>query len=96
MSSALGGAGGGGLLNTTQSTNANIAVYSTFALLAFFGGTIYNRVDIKVCLMFGGFVYACLANAYFTTAHIGNRATPWEKVGNVMWKFVHVLTKDGQ
>lgn len=77
MSSALGGAGGGGLLNTTQSTNANVAVYSTFAALAFFGGTIYNRVGIKVCLMFGGFGYACLASAYFTTAHIGNRATPW-------------------
>jgi len=29
MSSALGGAGGGGLLNTTQSTNAYVAVYSS-------------------------------------------------------------------
>ena len=29
MSSALGGAGGGGLLNTEQSTNANVAVYSS-------------------------------------------------------------------
>ncbi|KAE9380704.1 hypothetical protein N431DRAFT_498524 [Stipitochalara longipes BDJ] len=77
MSSALGGAGGGGLLNTTQSTNANVAVYSTFTALAFFGGTVYNRAGIKVCLMFGGFGYACLASAYFTTAHIGNRATPW-------------------
>lgn len=27
--------------------------------------------------MFGGFGYACLASAYFTTAHIGDRATPW-------------------
>jgi len=27
--------------------------------------------------MFGGFGYACLASAYFTTAHIGNKATPW-------------------
>jgi hypothetical protein len=27
--------------------------------------------------MFGGFGYACLASAYFTTAHIGNRVTPW-------------------
>ncbi|PMD35703.1 hypothetical protein L207DRAFT_516657 [Hyaloscypha variabilis F] len=77
MSSALGGAGGGGLLNTTQSTNAYVAVYSTFAALAFFGGAIYNRVGIKICLMFGGFGYVCLASAYFTTAHIGNRATPW-------------------
>jgi hypothetical protein len=96
MSSALGGAGGGGLFNTTQSTNANVAVYSSklksstllekfwltssaFAVLAFFGGkiTIYNRVGIKICLMFGGFGYACLASAYFTTAHISDRATDW-------------------
>lgn len=32
MSSALGGAGGGGLLNTTQSTNANVAVYASKSL----------------------------------------------------------------
>jgi len=29
MSSALNGAGGGGLLNTHQSTNANVAIYSS-------------------------------------------------------------------
>lgn len=52
-------------------------ILSAFAALAFFGGTVYNRVGIKVCLMFGGFGYACLASAYFTTAHIGDRATPW-------------------
>ncbi|RDW66964.1 hypothetical protein BP5796_09713 [Coleophoma crateriformis] len=75
MSSALNGAGGGGLLNTQQSTNANVAVYSTFAALAFFSGTIYNRVGIRVCLMFGGFGYAFLESAYFATAHIGDRAT---------------------
>ncbi|RDW62060.1 hypothetical protein BP6252_11493 [Coleophoma cylindrospora] len=75
MSSALNGAGGGGLLNTQQSTNANVAVYSTFAALAFFAGTIYNRVGIRVCLMFGGFGYAFLESAYFATAHIGDRAT---------------------
>lgn len=50
---------------------------SAFAALAFFGGTIYNRVGIKVCLMFGGFGYACLSSAYFLTAHIGDRATGW-------------------
>ncbi len=27
--------------------------------------------------MFGGFGYACLSSAYFLTAHIGDRATPW-------------------
>ena len=75
MSSALGGAGGGGLLNTYQSTNANVAVYSTFAALAFFAGTIYNRLGVKISLMFGGFGYALLAAAYFCTKHIGNRAT---------------------
>jgi hypothetical protein len=27
--------------------------------------------------MFGGFGYVCLASAYFTTAHIGDKATAW-------------------
>lgn len=56
---------------------SDLLAYLAFAALAFFGGTIYNRGRIKVCLMFGGFGYACLACAYFTTAHIGDRATPW-------------------
>lgn len=77
MSSALGGAGGGGLLNTHQSTNANVAIYSTFAALAFFSGTIYNRVGIRVCLAFGGFGYALLSAAYMATAHLGDKATPF-------------------
>lgn len=34
MSNALGGAGGGGLLNTTQSTNANVAVYTSMSVLS--------------------------------------------------------------
>ncbi|RKF58905.1 UNC93-like protein [Golovinomyces cichoracearum] len=77
MSNALGGAGGGGLLNTTQSTNANVAVYATFSALAFVGGTIYNRLGIKLCLAFGGVGYACLASAYLATSRIGERAMPW-------------------
>ncbi|KAL1747368.1 hypothetical protein HDZ31DRAFT_80486 [Schizophyllum fasciatum] len=74
MSSALGGAGGGGLLNTKQSTNANVAA---FAALAFFSGTIYNRVGIRVCLSFGGFGYALLSAAYMATAHLEDKATPF-------------------
>jgi hypothetical protein len=60
-------------------------------VLAFFGGTIYNRVGIKICLMFGEFGYACLVSAYFTTAHIGDRATGWVvtvgclKVFSLLW-----------
>lgn len=77
MSSALGGAGGGGLLNTYQSTNANVAIYSTFAALAFFAGSLYNKLGIRICLIFGGFGYACLSSAYLCTKHIGNRATPF-------------------
>lgn len=50
---------------------------TAFAALAFFGGTIYNRLGIKICLVFGGFGYACLASAYFLATHIGERATAW-------------------
>ena len=48
-----------------------------FAALAFFGGTIYNRVGIKICLLFGGFGFACLASAYSTADHIGDKSTTW-------------------
>lgn len=51
--------------------------FIAFAALAFFGGTIYNRLGIRVCLVFGGFGYACLSSAYFLAAHIGERATAW-------------------
>ena len=32
-----------------------ISILTAFAALAFFSGTIYNRVGIRVCLAFGGF-----------------------------------------
>lgn len=84
MSNALGGAGGGGLINTSQSNQANVAVYATFSALAFFGGTIYNRLGIRLCLMYGGIGYACLASAYLAAAHIGERATPWVVVAGCL------------
>lgn len=42
MSSALGGAGGGGLLNTTQSNNANVATYSSNSGISFVKQSLYT------------------------------------------------------
>lgn len=54
-----------------------LTTFTAFSALAFFSGTIYNRIGIKLCLAFGGLGYACLASAYLTTSLIGERATPW-------------------
>ncbi|RFU25807.1 hypothetical protein B7463_g10542, partial [Scytalidium lignicola] len=87
MSIALGGAGGGGLLDTTQSDAAGTAVAATFAAVSFFAGTIYNRVGVRICLMFGGFGYAVVVAAFLCTAHILNRATPFVIIAGIMEGF---------
>lgn len=37
---ALNGLGGGGQVDATTSANANVALYATFAVLAFFAGSV--------------------------------------------------------
>lgn len=39
---ALNGLGGGGQVDATTSANANVALYATFAVLAFFSGFVLS------------------------------------------------------
>ncbi len=59
MSSALSGTGGGGQMDAKASDNANVAIYATFCVLAFFGGTICNRIGVRLTLL-----WAALATHY--------------------------------
>jgi hypothetical protein len=59
-----------------------ILTSSSIRSIGFFGGTIYNRVGVKACLMFGGFGYALLESAYFATAHIADKATAFPVVAD--------------
>ncbi|KAK6528907.1 hypothetical protein TWF694_004136 [Orbilia ellipsospora] len=73
MFNALSGLGGAGQLDATVSDDSTVALYSTFATVAFFSGTICNKVGIKATLSFGGFGYALYSASFLAYNHTKNR-----------------------
>lgn len=63
---ALNGLGGGGQVDTETGANANVAVYSTFAVCAFFAGSINNKLGPRVTLFLGTIGYALFVGSYLT------------------------------
>ncbi|KAI0027264.1 MFS general substrate transporter [Vararia minispora EC-137] len=61
---ALNGLGGGGQLDTATSANANSTLYSTFAVAAFFAGSINNVLGPRLTLLLGSVGYALYISAY--------------------------------
>ncbi|KAJ5204101.1 UNC93-like protein [Penicillium cinerascens] len=57
MFNAVSGLGGGGQVNPTDVNNSNTALYSTFAVVGFFAGSIANRIGVRLALSLGGFGY---------------------------------------
>ena len=53
MYNALSGLGGGGQLDANVANNATVALYSTFSVVAFFSGTVCNRLGVKTTLTLG-------------------------------------------
>ncbi|RLV95354.1 hypothetical protein JA1_000993 [Spathaspora sp. JA1] len=49
--------------------NANVALYSTFATIGFFGGTICNIIGVRLSLMVGGTGYALYAGSLLAFNH---------------------------
>lgn len=72
MYNALSGLGGAGLLSTGAADEANTALYSTFAVTAFFSGTIANRLGVKLTLSFGGIGYCIYAASFLCYKHTQN------------------------
>ncbi|KAK1754380.1 major facilitator superfamily domain-containing protein [Echria macrotheca] len=72
MFNALGGLGGGGQVDTQAQTDANTALYSTFAVVAFFSGTIANKLGIRLTLSFGGLGYCIYAASFLSYNHNQN------------------------
>jgi MFS family permease len=72
MFNALSGLGGGGQVNPDVNNSANVALYSTFASVAFFAGTIANRLGIKLTLSFGGLGYCIYAASLLCYDHTSN------------------------
>ncbi|KKA29271.1 hypothetical protein TD95_005455 [Thielaviopsis punctulata] len=73
MFNALSGMGGGGQVDTKPSNDANTALYSTFAVVAFFAGTIANVVGVRLTLSLGGIGYAVYVAAFLCYNHTKNR-----------------------
>ena len=72
MYNALSGLGGGGQVNAKDNNNAQVAVYSTFAVMGFFAGTFTNRLGIKLTLSIGGLGYGLYASALLCYNHTQN------------------------
>ncbi|KUJ16810.1 DUF895 domain membrane protein [Mollisia scopiformis] len=69
MFNALGGLGGGGKTDATLADDMNTALYSTFAVFGFLGGTIVNKLGVKVTLGFGGLGYCIYAISLLVSVH---------------------------
>ncbi|KAK7534115.1 major facilitator superfamily domain-containing protein [Phyllosticta citribraziliensis] len=72
MFNALSGMGGGGQVDTSAANKANIALYSTFAVVGFMAGTIANTLGIKFALGFGGLGYSIYVASFLSFSHTSN------------------------
>lgn len=72
MFNALGGLGGGGQVDATAQNDANTALYSTFAVVGFFSGTLANMLGVRITLAFGGLGYCIYAASFLCYNHTQN------------------------
>ncbi|KAK4238366.1 major facilitator superfamily domain-containing protein [Achaetomium macrosporum] len=72
MYNALGGLGGGGQVDATAQNDASTALYSTFAVVGFFSGTIANMLGVKTTLAFGGLGYCIYSGSFLSYNHNQN------------------------
>lgn len=63
---------GASISNIRVSDQANIALYSTFATVGFFGGTVCNVIGVRASLVFGGTGYAVYAASLLCFSHTEN------------------------
>ncbi|KAF5377198.1 hypothetical protein D9615_006471 [Tricholomella constricta] len=61
---ALNGLGAGGQVDSTTSANANSVLYATFALGAFFAGSVTNKIGAKRALLLGSTGYALYIGSF--------------------------------
>ncbi|KAM5530428.1 hypothetical protein V8D89_015903 [Ganoderma adspersum] len=61
---ALNGLGGGGMVEPSTSANANSTLYATFAVAAFFAGSINNVLGSRMTLLLGTTGYALYIGSY--------------------------------
>ncbi|KAK4121874.1 MFS general substrate transporter [Parathielavia appendiculata] len=72
MYNALGGLGGGGQVDATAQNDASTALYSTFAVVGFFSGTIANMLGVRATMAFGGLGYCIYTASFLCYNHTQN------------------------
>ncbi|KAF2712337.1 MFS general substrate transporter [Pleomassaria siparia CBS 279.74] len=72
MFNALNGMGGGGQVDPKANSQANTALYSTFAVIGFFAGTFTNKLGIRTALSFGGIGYSVYVGSFLSFSHNHN------------------------
>ncbi|UZJ53126.1 hypothetical protein CBS101457_002446 [Exobasidium rhododendri] len=73
MFNALSGIGGGGQVDTKVSSDANAALYGTFAGVSFFAGTIHNKLGTKLTLFLGACGYSLYIASFLCYNHTMNK-----------------------
>ncbi|KAJ5773185.1 Major facilitator superfamily domain general substrate transporter [Penicillium paradoxum] len=69
MFNALSGLGGAGKADASLADKMNIALYSTFAVVGFFAGTIVNRLGVRLSLSMGGVGYCIYSISLVVSEH---------------------------
>ncbi|CAG8645239.1 7180_t:CDS:2, partial [Gigaspora rosea] len=69
MFNALNGMGGGGQLNTEVASNANVALYTCFAVGGLFAGPIVNKIGPSFAMALGGLTYALYSGSLLYYNH---------------------------
>lgn len=64
--------GGAGQLDHTAADDANTALYSAFAVIGFFSGSIINKIGVKYALSFGGLGYSIYVASFLSYNHNKN------------------------
>ncbi|KAG8729893.1 hypothetical protein FRC12_020644 [Ceratobasidium sp. 428] len=64
---ALNGLGGGGRVDTKTAANGNVALYSTFAVGAFFAGSVTNKLGPRLTLLIGSTGYSLYIGSFLAT-----------------------------
>ncbi|PUU72583.1 major facilitator superfamily domain-containing protein [Tuber borchii] len=72
MFNALSGLGAGGQVDSTVQSNANVALYTTFAFVGFTAGTVLNYFGAQATLAFGGLGYAMYSASFLCYNHTKN------------------------
>lgn len=73
MFNALQGIGGGGQIDPSANSDANTALYSTFAVVGFFAGTFANRLGLRLTLSLGGIGYCIYGASFLSYSHNQNK-----------------------